>query len=331
MASSQSSPSKSVSKDPSQLDPDTQIDTDCICASALTPEEKTLVYDKTIPQILTLYRSGRIPKDDEAVKIAGRICADAKGMRESIPDLRPNPVANAVIKFMLYIITKDLGISGKKVESIVGIAYAVIYKAITQHFQVWEWNEKARKNTRTIMGFWDPIFFNDSIMELCRDGKTGLDPFRTLNDEGEPLKVHVKAYRNFHELLLKLDKDEMLTGYTKATVGYLAVKMYFDNKEKAKKQNDILWVTAQWFDQASEDIFRWRRAEVSNVWSQWRDDLGDRETELRRAREEHEQGDPGQLEKSLVAAREEMRVVLGRMLEEKRRVAAYRAGQSTSE
>lgn len=163
------------------------------------------------------------------------------------------------------------------------------------------------------------------------DGKTGLDPFRTLKDEGEPLKVHVKAYRNFHELLLKLDKDEMLTGYTKATVGYLAVKMYFDNKEKAKKQNDILWVTAQWFDQASEDIFRWRRAEVSNVWSQWRDDLGDRETELRRAREEHEQGDPGQLEKSLVAAREAMRVVLGRMLEEKRRVAAYRASQSTSE
>lgn len=89
-----------------------------------------------------------------------------------------NPVANAVIKFMLYIITKDLGISGKKVESVVGISYAVIYKAITQHFQVWEWNEKARKNTRTIMGFWDPIFFNDSIMELCRGGFIA-SPFST--------------------------------------------------------------------------------------------------------------------------------------------------------
>lgn len=155
-----------------------------------------------------------------------------------------------------------------------------------------------------------------------------MSPFRELDAQGEPPKVHIKAYRNFHDVLLKLDRDEMLTGYTKATVGYLAVKMYFDDMDKAKKYNDILWVTAKWLTQAPEDIFRWRRDEVWTTWSKWRAALGDREVELREVR--GGQGSAGELEDSLIAAREQMRLILDKMKAERQKIASYRAGESSS-
>lgn len=140
--------------------------------------------------------------------------------------------------------------------------------------------------------------------------------------------MHIRAYRNFHDVLLRLDKHEFLTGYTKATVGYLAVKMYFDNIDKAKKHNDMLWVTAQWLTHATDNIFRWRHDEVLKTWSTWRAVLGDREVELREAR--GEQGNASELENILVAAREQMRLILDRMKTERQKIASYRAGQSTS-
>lgn len=79
-----------------------------------------------------------------------------------------NITANAVIKFMLYIITKDLGISGKKVDSVPNIAYAIVYPGITRHFQVYQYDPEKRKDTKLAMGFCDPIFFNDIVLELCR-------------------------------------------------------------------------------------------------------------------------------------------------------------------
>lgn len=98
----------------------------------------------------------------------------------------------------------------------------------------------------------------------------------------------------------------MLTGYSKATVGYLAITIYFDNKEVAAKHNDILWVAAPSFVQGLEAIFRWRRADVTRIWIKWRVKLGDREAELRHAHEEKEVTVPGKLERCLVTAREEI-------------------------
>ncbi|KAK7752192.1 hypothetical protein SLS62_005936 [Diatrype stigma] len=313
-------------KDYDWFDQSIRIDTDCVCASSLTEEEKSMVYDRTIPEILNYYRAGHVPSSGEADLIMGQICANSKASRSSVPGLRPNATAHAVMKFMLYIITKDLDISGKKVDSIPQIASFIIYKAISKHYKIVEYDHQTRKDSGTIMSFSDPIFLNDSILELCRDGD--LSPFRTLNDQGEPPKVHIKAYRNFHDVLLKLDKHEFLTGYTKATVGYLAIKMYFDNMDKAKKHNDMLWVTAQWLIQAPETIFRWRHDEVWTTWSKWRAALGDREVELREAR--GEQGNASDLEKSLIAAREQMRLILDRMKAERQKIASYRAGESSS-
>lgn len=56
MASSQSSPSKSVSKDPSQLDPDTQIDTDCIVR-----------WHLNITALARLARKGRLCREVQGI------------------------------------------------------------------------------------------------------------------------------------------------------------------------------------------------------------------------------------------------------------------------
>lgn len=78
--------------------------------------------------------------------------------------------AHAVMKFMLYITTKDLDISGKKVDNIPQIASFLVYKAISKHYKVVEYDHQARKESGTIMSFSDAIFLNDAILELCRGG-----------------------------------------------------------------------------------------------------------------------------------------------------------------
>lgn len=47
-----------------------------------------MVYDKIIPEVLELYRSSRVPNDNEAEKIEGKIYANAKGMRDLVQYLR---------------------------------------------------------------------------------------------------------------------------------------------------------------------------------------------------------------------------------------------------
>lgn len=84
----------------------------------------------------------------------------------------------------------------------------------------------------------------------------------------------------------------------------------------------MLWVAASWLVKAAEDIYKWKEAEVIEKWTQWREHLVDRQTQMREARAG--EGEAGALEKLLREAADNMMKSLKQMQQTKAKRAEIR-------
>ncbi|RYP44655.1 hypothetical protein DL768_008889 [Monosporascus sp. mg162] len=269
------------------LDPHVEIDIDCVCASALTADEKEAVYDKLKGPIL-----------------------------ENMRGCTADRLVTAVLKLMIYDVSKDIQESRKKGENIVGSAYELIRMCVTDKFQIIERDPVKKEETLKTVPFADVVTLNDCITEVCRDGN--LNPF------AGPVftKGMMKGYRFFHTVLLRLDsKDRLLTKSTKVAAAYPAVKLYFDNPERTKAHFDVLWIAAQWLINASEELVMHKKGDVITEWPAWRDQIQRQMDEFKENRKPGAR--PSEIEFALAAAHRKMMDALLAIDFERRRIKAY--------
>ncbi|KAK7741926.1 hypothetical protein SLS62_010861 [Diatrype stigma] len=314
MAKHSVGPSESTLSALGQLDPRLHIDTDCVCAIHLGDKDHKL-YKEILPTILTYYRDGH-SLDEEGTKSRGRHLCDLAIVTPDELERGTNDVAvaGAIMKFLLYIVSKDIGVSKNKTATLVSTAVGLLCTSATETY-VFKPAKTPGYDLKTPL--WDPASLNDTVVEVCLDGS--FDPLRIPPGEKEASKVNIKAYRSFHEVLFGILDDGWLTGHSKAIAGYLAIKLYFGDLERASEHNDMLWVTVSWLTKAAEDIFKWKHDEVTEKWSKWRTHLVDRQTQMRDARAG--EGEAGALEKMLGEAAENMMKSLKHMRQTKARRA----------
>ncbi|RYP03749.1 hypothetical protein DL764_004924 [Monosporascus ibericus] len=109
------------------LDPYVEIDIDCVCASALPADEKEAVYDKLKAPILNNMRGVGVPKRADLFLVATEICERTKATKHINPNFQTDRLVTAVLKLMIYEVSKDIQESRKKAENIVGSAYELIH------------------------------------------------------------------------------------------------------------------------------------------------------------------------------------------------------------
>ncbi|RYP36303.1 hypothetical protein DL767_003456 [Monosporascus sp. MG133] len=298
------------------LDPRVEIDIDCVCASALPADEKEAVYDKLKAPILNNMRGVGVPKRADLFLLATEICERTKATKHINPNFQTDRLVTAVLKLMIYEVSKDIQESRKKAENIVGSAYELIRMCVTDKFQIIERDPVNKEESLKTVPFADVVTLNDCITEVCRDGS--LDPF------AGPVftKGMMKGYRFFHTVLLRLDsKDRLLTKSTKVAAAYPAVKLYFDNPERTKAHFDVLWIAAQWLINASEEMVMHKRGEVLTEWPAWRDQIQRQMDEFKENRKPGAR--PSEIEFALAAAHRKMMDALLAIDFERRRIKAY--------
>lgn len=72
-------------------------------------------------------------------------------------------VPGAIMKFLLYIVSKDIGVSKNKTATLVSTAVELISTLATESYKF----PTKEKGINNHIPFWDPASLNDTIVEVC--------------------------------------------------------------------------------------------------------------------------------------------------------------------